>query len=219
MGGRRKSSAGGAAGSVSAAHAGSGKKATPGTPSATAASIYQLHISLRNLKPAIWRRVLVPGSATFEKLHQIIQFAMGWDDSHLHDFTVGKTSYGVPDKQFPDMAPVVSEKRTTLSAALALSVKSFSYLYDFGDGWEHNVKVEKILVADPSQRYPVCLDGANACPPEDIGGPPGYADFVYAISDPAHPEHEEMLEWCGDDFDPFAFDLEAVNADLKHLKL
>jgi hypothetical protein len=184
-----------------------------------AASIYQLHISLRNLKPAIWRQVLVPGSITLEKLHWVIQLVMGWDDSHLHDFTVGKTSYGVPDNLFPDMAPVVSEKRTTLSAALASSVKSFTYLYDFGDGWNHTLKVEKILVADPAQRYAVCLDGANACPPEDIGGPAGYANFVQAISDPAHPDHEDMLEWCGESFDPLAFDLEAANAALKRLKL
>jgi hypothetical protein len=217
--GRRKSRPGAAAGGVSAAHAGRGKKTKPDTPSATVAPVYQLHISLRDLKPAIWRRVLVPGSVTFERLHRIIQFVMGWEDCHMHEFTVGKTRYGVPDKQFPDMAPVASEKRATLAAALASSVKSFSYLYDFGDGWEHALKVEKILVADPAQRYPVCLAGANACPPDDIGGPPGYANFVQAISDSAHPDHEEMLEWCGESFDPYAFDPEAVNANLKQLKL
>jgi hypothetical protein len=199
----RKPRTGGATGSVGAAP-----------------SVYQLHISLRDLKPAIWRRVLVPGSATLEKLHRIIQIAMGWSNSHMHEFTVGNTCYGVPDKSFADTAPaVVSEKRATLSTCVAASVKSFRYVYDFGDSWEHNLKVEKILVADPALRYPVCLAGANACPPDDIGGPPGYQNFVQAISDSAHPEHQEMLEWCGGSFDPYAFDLESVNADLKRIKL
>jgi hypothetical protein len=216
---RRKTRAGSAAGSVSAAHRGRGKHTTSSTASAITTSIYQLHISLRHLKPAIWRRVLVPGSITLDKLHRIIQIVMGWSNSHMHEFTVGNIHYGVPDKEFADLAPVVSEKRATLSACLAPSVKSFGYLYDFGDSWEHSLRIEKILNADPALRYPVCLAGANACPPDDVGGPPGYVNFVQAISDPHHPEHRDMLEWCGGSFDPYAFNPETVNADLKRFKL
>jgi hypothetical protein len=174
---------------------------------------------LRHLKPAIWRRVPVPGSITLDKLHRIIQIVMGWSNSHMHEFTVGNTHYGVPTKEFADLAPVVSEKRATLSVCLTPSVKSFGYLYDFGDSWEHSVRIEKILNADPALRYPVCLAGANAGPPDDVGGPPGYVNLVQAISDPHHPEHRDMLEWCGGSFDPYAFNAEAVNADLKRLKL
>ena len=98
-------------------------------------------------------------------------------------------------------------------------MKSFGYLYDFGDSWEHSVRIEKILNADPAMRYPVYLAGANACPPDDLGGPPGCESFVQAISDPHHPEHRDMLECCGGSFDPYALNPEAVNADLKRLKL
>jgi len=212
---RRKSRAGAAPGSLSASPRAHGKRATP----LSATSIYQLHIALRDLKPAIWRRVLVPGSVTFDTLHRIIQITMGWSNSHMHQFTVGNTRYCKPEMGFADMEPVVSEKRATLSGALVPSVKSFGYLYDFGDDWEHTLRIEKVLAADPAARYPTCVAGANACPPDDVGGAPGYVNFVQAISDSAHPEHQEMLEWCGGSFDPYAFDLEAVNADLKRLKL
>lgn len=169
---RRKSRAGTTPGSLSAAHRVHGKRAAPVGVNAAATAVYQLHISLRDLKPAIWRRVLVPASVTFETLHRIIQITMGWSNSHMHEFTVGNTRYGKPDKDFADVAPVVNEKHTTLSAALLPSVKRFGYLYDFGDDWEHALRIEKLLAADPTMHYPVCLTGANACPPDDIGGPP-----------------------------------------------
>jgi len=113
---------------------------------------------------------------------------------------------------------VQREERFTLAAALGAR-KSFIYLYDFGDGWEHRVTIEKALPADPAVKLPQCLDGANACPPEDVGGSPGYEDFLAAIRDPAHEERDAMLEWCGGAFDPTAFDVEAVNETLRRLKL
>jgi hypothetical protein len=113
---------------------------------------------------------------------------------------------------------VQREERFTLAAALGTR-KSFTYLYDFGDGWEHRVSVEKILPADAALKLPQCLDGANACPPEDVGGPPGYEDFLAAIHDPTHEEHAAMLEWCGGAFDPTAFDPTAVNESLRRFKL
>lgn len=113
---------------------------------------------------------------------------------------------------------MISEQRAPLAASLA-GAKPFRYTYDFGDGWEHRIKVEKVLPPDPSLRHPVCLAGANACPPEDVGGLPGYVDFLEAISDPQHPEHEDMLEWCGGSFDPTAFNLNDINDALASIKL
>jgi len=191
----------------------------PTKASAATPPIYQLHIELRDLKPAIWRRVLVPQSVTLAKLHQVIQIAMGWTNSHLHEFTIGRIRYGMPSRESIEPDLMINEKRATLQASLPPSTKSFSYSYDFGDGWEHTLRVEKTLPIDPAFHYPLCMAGANACPPEDIGGPPGYVDFVQAISDPARPEHEELREWCGGTFDPFAFHLDAINAQLRHIKL
>jgi len=191
----------------------------PTKASAATPPIYQLHIELRDLKPAIWRRVLVPQSVTLAKLHQVIQIAMGWTNSHLHEFTIGRIRYGMPSRESIEPDLMINEKRATLQASLPPSTKSFSYSYDFGDGWEHTLRVEKTLPIDPAFHYPLCMAGANACPPEDIGGPPGYVDFVQAISDPAHPEHEELLAWCGGTFDPFAFNLDAINAQLRRIKL
>ncbi len=131
---------------------------------------------------------------------------------------IGHDHYGEPDPDFDTPPRVQREERFTLATALGAR-KSFIYLYDFGDGWEHRVTVEKTLPADPALKLPQCLGGANACPPEDVGGPPGYEDFLAAIRDPAHEEHDAMLEWCGVAFDPNAFDLEAVNETLRQFKL
>lgn len=133
--------------------------------------MFQLRIDLLHLKPAIWRRILVPGSIKLPTLHVVLLQTMGWMGGHLHEFVIGDRNYGVPDPDYPEPS-VEREDRATLAGALG-ALKSFIYLYDFGDGWEHRVKVEKILPPDPALRSPVCLAGANACPPEDVGGPPG----------------------------------------------
>jgi hypothetical protein len=137
---------------------------------------------------------------------------------HLHEFIIGDAHYGEPDTDFPHTPPVLREDRNNLANSLG-TLKTFRYLYDFGGGWEHKVRVEKILPPDSTARLPLCLAGANACPPVDVGGPPGYVDFIVAISDPHHDEHEAMLEWCGGAFDPYAFDLDAVNTDLAQIRL
>jgi hypothetical protein len=172
-----------------------------------------LHIEFKWIKPSIWRRVAVPENITLSKLHQVIQAVFGWSDTHLHEFEIDGESYGVPD---PDWGPpVISEQRKKLINVL-YGKKTFRYVYDFGDNWELRIKVEKTLPAIIFPQVPCCIDGANRRPPEDIGGAPGYEEFLAALADPNHPEHEEMSEWYGDDgFDPTAFDCEWVNQWLK----
>lgn len=179
--------------------------------------LLQLRIELAWIKPAIWRRVVVPETITLAKLHQVIQAVMGWHDGHLHEFEIAGERYGVPDPDY-DFEPVCSEKRVRLATALC-GAKSFRYVYDFGDDWEHRIKVERRLSPDPLFDTALCLGGANATPPEDVGGAPGYADFVAVMADPEHPEHPNMLEWHGAPFDPAAFDISAVDLRLYRIKV
>jgi hypothetical protein len=177
-----------------------------------AGSIYQLKVALRDIRPPVWRRVQVK-DCTLAKLHDVIQTCMGWDGYHLHAFEIGGEQYGEPD---PDgMLEGGDERKVRLSQIVAQGFKKFTYTYDFGDNWEHLIQVEKVLDAEPGVRYPRCLAGKRACPPEDCGGPWGYGSFLEAISNPSHPEHEDMVEWVGGEFDPEAFDIEAVNEELR----
>lgn len=174
--------------------------------------VYQLKITLVGSKPPIWRRVLVK-DCTLRKLHDVIQESMGWEDSHLHMFQVAGVNYGQPH---PDWGiQVRDEARIHLSQIAATGLKKIDYQYDMGDSWDHTIQIEKVLEPEPGTRYPRCVAGKRACPPEDCGGVWGYADFLEAISDPKHPNHGEMLEWIGGEFDPEKFDIEAVNARLR----
>jgi hypothetical protein len=179
--------------------------------------VYQLKITLRGLRPPIWRRFQVPGDITLDRLHRVIQRVMGWTDSHLHQYVVSGRRYGTSRGEWGD-PQVLSERSARLCEVAPREKARFVYVYDFGDDWEHDVLVEKIGQPQPGQRYPVCLAGQHACPPEDCGGYPGYIDFVAAISNPKHPEHAEMLEWVGGAFDPWAFDLDAVNRALRRFR-
>ena len=185
-----------------------------------AQSLYQLKISLMNSQPAIWRRLLVPGSVRLSVLHAIIQETMGWTNSHLHEFKMGDTSYSDPEFGLQEDDPDVKDEfKARLSEVAPREGASFLYKYDFGDGWRHKILVERILSAAPGQnRSPVCLAGARACPPEDCGGIYGYMEFLEAIRDPSHERHEELLDWIGGDFDSEAFDLSLVNTRLKFIK-
>ncbi|HBA40324.1 MAG TPA: hypothetical protein DCZ05_11435 [Deltaproteobacteria bacterium] len=178
--------------------------------------IYQLKITLKESRPPIWRRFQVRSDVTLAKLHRIIQEVMGWFDGHLHQLIVGRIYYGVPDPD--DLSETRDERKVRLDQILSVPGRKIVYEYDFGDGWEREIVLEKILSPDPKTRYPRCLDGARACPPEDCGGIYGYADFLEAIRNPEHEEHEEMLEWIGGEFDPEEFDLEAVNQSLKSIR-
>jgi hypothetical protein len=186
---------------------------------ATAAQIYQLKITLRHSKPSIWRRFLAPSDMNLAKLHHVIQEVMGWEDGHLHQFKVGNVYYGVTYPDDFDGAPETrDEHKARLNMLVAKPKAKFVYEYDFGDSWEHEVVLEKILPPESGIKYPVCLDGKRACPPEDCGGVWGYDGLLETIKDPNHPEHEDMLEWLGGDFDPEKFDVEAVNKALRRIK-
>jgi len=178
-------------------------------------SVHQLKITLTGIRPPIWRRLQVSSSMNLRRLHDVIQAAMGWTQSHLYQFEVGDMEYGEPDEEFG--LPIRSAKATPLRKVAPEPGAVFSYEYDFGDSWQHHIEVEKVLPLEPGVRYPRCLAGKRACPPEDVGGIFGYEEFLQAIRDPKHPEHESMLEWVGGAFDPEAFDLRAVNEQLAHL--
>ena len=177
--------------------------------------IYEIKIELREVRPAVLRRVQVPGEMSLAGLHQVVQVAMGWTDSHLHEFEVNGARYGLPDPD-GDAGEVVDEARVKLFRLLGQGDR-MDYVYDFGDGWTHRLTVEKVLAPEPGVSYPRCVSGRRACPPEDVGGPWGYDEFLAAIADPAHPEHEHYRQWVGGPFDPAAFDLDAVNAALAEL--
>ena len=178
--------------------------------------VYQLKITLKGSKPPIWRRVQVASNTTLSELHKIIQVAMGWWDSHLHQFIIHGENFGIPEPDF-DFMEVTSERGTKLSGVISDEKDKFIYEYDFGDSWEHVILVEKILPPDPNISYPICLKGKRACPPEDCGGIWGYNGFLEAIQDPDHPEHDDMLEWVGGEFDSEAFSLDEVNSRLKNI--
>jgi hypothetical protein len=188
--------------------------ATPAVPAkakkaSAAETVYQFKITLIDSHPPIWRRIQVQ-DCTLDKLHEHIQTAMGWTNSHLHHFRVGEQLYGDPDlmqENFEDM-DYKDSTTTKISDILPKTGRRFrfQYEYDFGDSWYHEVLFEGVVRADPKAKYPLCLEGKRACPPEDCGGIWGYPDFVEAIQNPDHERHEELLEWVGGSFDPEAFD-------------
>ena len=178
-------------------------------------NVFALRIALLDHRPEIWRRLLVPGSVRLDKLHLIFQEAMGWTNSHLHQFRIGHALYGTHFDEWPDEELHEVEFKLT---DVAQRNDRFSYDYDFGDSWEHEVLVERADTTHPALKFAVCLDGANACPPEDCGGTGGYTDLLEALADPGRPEHEQYRQWAGRDFNPTAFDLAATNAALQRLR-
>ncbi len=186
----------------------------PSRKPSTKSLIYQLKISLQGSRPPIWRRVQVSGDITLEQLHTLIQVSMGWYNCHLHEFEIQGQTYGQPMPDY-DYHSVVNESKARLGQVVTDEKVKFSYIYDMGDGWDHQILVEKILPPDPEVQYPLCVKGKRACPPEDCGGIWGYADFLEAIQDPNHDEHDSMLEWVGGSFDPEEFDLEETNRQIK----
>jgi hypothetical protein len=179
-------------------------------------SIHQLKVTLLGMRPPIWRRIQVPSDVTLARLHDILQMTMGWHDSHLHQFRVGETTYGDPG--ILENLDVRNERTARLNQVAPGEKHKLYYEYDFGDGWEHEILVEKVLPPEPGVRYPLCLIGKRACPPEDCGGIWGYADLLEIIRDPEHDEHESMMEWLGGDFDPEAFDVEVINQRLAYVR-
>ena len=185
-----------------------------------------LKVTLAHVRPAIWRRLCVPSDTPLDVLHMALQAAFGWEDSHLHEFKVGGRRYGVPDPDEDD--PPQEEADVTLAEVLPRKSSTMQYTYDFGDCWIHNVSVEDIETTTPrgggrslkprrSATAIRCLDGARAAPPEDCGGPAGYAEFLEAIADPQHERHAELIDWVGGAFDPERFVIADINRELSAL--
>ena len=186
------------------------------------ASSYHLKIVLNQTKPPVWRRLQVPGSASLGWLHAVIQVAMGWTNSHLHQFRVGDQVCSDPAFQLDEYEgdpPVLNENKVTLVAAAPRQNDVLEYEYDFGDSWHHRVTVEKIAGPEPaSVMGALCLDGARTCPPEDCGGAWGYDNLLKILRNPKHEEHDSMKEWLGRPLDAEQFDRDKVNKYLKKLK-
>lgn len=175
-------------------------------------TIYQLKVTLRDIRPPIWRRVLVPGSTRLNELHNTLQTAMGWSNTHLHEFEIDDVRYGVPDDDW-GFENVADGSRVRLSKVAGERSK-FRYTYDFGDNWRHDIVVEKVLEPEFGVGYPRCVAGKRAAPPEDVGGPWGYGEFLEAMGDPTHERHEELHEWIGQAWDPELFSVESVSEAL-----
>ncbi|MGB6352693.1 MAG: plasmid pRiA4b ORF-3 family protein [Steroidobacteraceae bacterium] len=180
----------------------------------TALKIYDLRVELEEIEPLIWRRILVPGQITLPQLHDLLQLVMGWTNSHLHSFEVGERTFGMDGTDLEELN-MLNEKKFTLDAVLGDSIREFLYEYDFGDSWRHRVTITPIAKPRTDWSYPLCVAGARAAPPEDVGGVGGYEEFLSAIEDPKHEEHDRMLEWVGGAFDPAGFDLNEINRTLR----
>lgn len=172
------------------------------TQSVSTEQIARLRITLEGIEPAIWRQVEVSLTATLKALHDVIQASLGWEGYHLHLFEVGEERYGVPDPEWDSVRPIRSEKAMRLAKLIERRIERLGYTYDFGDDWRHEIAVEAVGAGDPTAEYPRFLSGARRAPPEDVGGVPGYKEFVRAITRPRHREHKAMLTWHGGPYDP-----------------
>ena len=188
----------------------------------------QLRVELAHTDPLVWRVVIVPHDIRLDRLHEVIQCLFEWDDEHLHAFEKEKTIYEPPNPESADMfgafqtRRIEDERKFKLDAVLTAPRQSLVYTYDFGDDWDHKVRLIKLLPdeATKPKRIAVCVEGANAAPPEDCGGPSGFDRLKEILANPKHPEHAEMMESCGEeDFDATQCDIDRINDDLKRLKV
>ncbi|HJX53159.1 MAG TPA: plasmid pRiA4b ORF-3 family protein [Polyangia bacterium] len=188
------------------------------TEAMDAPAIYQLKITIVDIEPAIWRRVLVPAETTLDQLHKTIQAVFGWWDYHLHQYVVDDRHYGLPDPEYSDELPEMFDERN-VALRDVFGADTIVYEYDFGDDWKHSVEIESVTMAsDPNVQYPVCTGGARACPREDCGGTPGYFRVLEILGDPMHEEYREMKTWVGKKYDPEKFDLVAIDRALRKLR-
>ena len=178
--------------------------------------IARLKITLDDVKPQVLRRVEAPLAIRLDRLHLALQAAMGWTNTHLYEIRAGDVGWGEPDPDYGD-GPLEARKARLADVLEDVGAKTLRYLYDFGDGWEHTIKVEGIFEAEPGVQYPRLIEAVGRCPPEDVGGPWGYAEFLEAVGNPKHERHVEMTEWIGDNFDPKAIDVEAHTQELAAL--
>jgi hypothetical protein len=185
-------------------------------PSGAVNEIATVRIELRDTDPVIWREVEVPTSITLQVLHDIIQAAMGWDDSHLWEFMIDKQRYGVPMDEDWETAPRKPASKVRLSEVLRPRKTTIDYIYDFGDSWEHRLTVSRVRAGDADITYPRYVGGERNAPPEDCGGTPGFYDMLDALSDPQHPNHADIKEWA-EDYDPEIIDETAIKTALDRI--
>jgi hypothetical protein len=181
----------------------------PKTRPAATSTVHQLKVTLRHIRPPIWRRLQVPSDWTLGQLHRALQVSLGWTNSHLHQFDIDSTYYG--DPEMDQELELHDERGVRLQDVAPAAKTKFIYEYDFGDGWEHQIVVEKVLPAEPASRHPLLLAGKRASPPEDCGGPWGYEELLAILANPKHKEHKAMRAWLGGTFDAEAFDLAETN--------
>jgi Plasmid pRiA4b ORF-3-like protein len=183
-----------------------------------AATIAHLKITLDDVKPSILRRIEVPFDIRLDRLHLTIQAAMGWTNSHLYEIRVGDVAWSAP---YPDQdwaGDFLDARKARLSDVLEdAGTKTLKYLYDFGDGWKHTIKVERLIDPESGVLYPRLIAAKGHCPPEDVGGPWGYSEFLEAIADPSHERHNELKEWFADDFNPHVVDVDWLSQDVAEL--
>ena len=173
-----------------------------------------LKVTLRDTKPPVWRRLVLPDSMTLGGLSEAIQAAMGWHGGHLHMFEIGETRYGNLSLGEDEEGGMADENRITLARVQKSGARRFHYIYDFGDNWEHMVEIEKPASVPEGMAPPACIAGRRACPPDDCGGPFGYHHLLEVLADPGHPEYSELRDWTDEKFDPEAFSLDATNRAL-----
>lgn len=175
--------------------------------------IYQLKVALIGITPPIWRRVHVGGDCTLAQLHSVLQVVMGWENCHLYMFRIGGKTYGTPDVDEDGDLKLIDPKRTRLDAVSPSVGTMLTYVYDYGDNWQHELLLEAIVMPALDTTYPRCIAGERRCPPEDVGGIGGYSNYLEAMTDPNHEEHEDMMMWRGP-FQPEDFSVEKVNHEL-----
>ena len=182
-------------------------------------SIARIKVVLDDVEPTVTRRLEIPFSIKLDRLHTVLQVALGWTNSHPYEFRIKGVGFGVPDPDWGMGEGPLSARKASLSDVIEdTGAKSFKYLYDFGDGWEHSIKIERIDPAVDGIGYPRLIDATGCCPPEDIGGPWGYREALEALADPKHERHDEIVEWWGvETYDPEAFDTETIEAELAKL--
>jgi len=181
-------------------------------------TIARLKITLDDVEPAVLRRVEVPFDVRLDRLHLILQAAIGWTNSHLYEIRARDVGWSTP---YPDQdwaGDFLDARKARLSEVLEdVGTKTLKYLYDFGDGWEHTIKIERLIDPEPGTRYPRLIEARGRCPPEDVGGPWGYAEFLEAIADPKHERHRDLKEWFADDFNPHVVDVDRLADDVDAL--
>jgi hypothetical protein len=181
--------------------------------------VARLEVTLQDVEPVVTRRLDVPLGLRLDRLHLALQAAMGWTDSHLYTFSAGDAEWGVPDPEPCCGARSAAEAtlRDAIEGERSERATTIHYLYDYGDGWDHAIRIERVTDPEPGRLYPRLIGLHGRCPPEDVGGPPGYAAFLMALANPAHEDHEHLRSWAGGGFDPDAPDLKAIVAELDAL--